>query len=174
MDFFTVPTATFRIRCVSIVLRHDRREIVHFNVTEHPTARWTARQTVEAFAFDTAPRYLQRDRDAIYRETVQRRIRSLAIDQAPTAPRSPWQNPFDERVIGSIRRERVDHLIVLNERHLRRILRQYFADYHTCRTHLSLSKDSPKPRTVQPPDLGKVVAFLFLGGLHHHYGRKAA
>lgn len=174
MDFFTVPTATFRILYVFIVLRHDRREIVHFNVTEHPTARWTAQQIVEAFPIDTAPRYLLRDRDRIYGDTVQQRIESLAINEVLTAPRSPWQNPFVERVIGSIRRDCLDHVIVLNERHLRRILREYSGYYHTCRTHLSLSKDSPNPRIVQPPDLGKVIAFPFVCGLHHRYGRLAA
>ena len=174
MDFFTVPTATFRVLYVFIVLRHDRREIVHFNVTEHPTARWTAQQIVEAFPFDTTPRYLVRDRDRIYGDAVQRRIKSLAIEDVLTAPRSPWQNPFVERMIGSIRRDCLDHVIVLNERHLCRILREYFGYYHTCRTHLSLSKDSPQPRTVELPDLGKVTAFPFVGGLHHRYGRLAA
>jgi transposase InsO family protein len=174
IDFFTVPTATFRVLYVFVVLRHDRREIVHFNVTEHPTARWTAQQIVEAFPIDTAPRYLLRDRDAIYGKTVQQRIKSLAIEDVLTAPRSPWQNPFVERVIGSIRRDCLDHIIVLNERHLRRVLREYFSYYHGCRTHLSLNKDSPKPRTVQPPALGDVVAFPLVGGLHHRYGRSAA
>ena len=167
MDFFTVPTATFRILYVFIVLRHDRREIVHFNVTEHPTARWTAQQIVEAFPFDTVPRYLLRDRDAIYGKTVQRRIKRLAKEDVLTAPRSPWQSPFFERIIGSIRRERLDHVIVLNEQDLRRILRQYFAYYHTCRTHLWLSNDSPRPHTIQPPALGNVIALPCVGGLHH-------
>ncbi len=126
MDFFTVPTATFRTLYVFLVLRHDRREIVHFNVTEYPTARWTAQQIVEAFPFDTPPRYLVRDRDRIYGDAVQRRIKSLAIEGVLTAPRSPWQNSFVERMIGSIRRDCLDHVIVLNERHLRRILREYF------------------------------------------------
>ncbi|NCF20987.1 MAG: transposase [Haliea sp.] len=109
---------------VFIVLNHDRRRIVHFNVTEHPTAQWTAQQLVEAFPFDSAPCYLLRDRDAIYGEKVQRRTRSLSIEEIITAPRSPWQNPFVERVIGSVRRDCLDHIIVLNERHLRRILRE--------------------------------------------------
>jgi transposase InsO family protein len=174
MDFFTVPTATFRVLYVFIVLRRDRREIVHFNVTAHPTARWTAHQIVEAFPFDTAPRYLLRDRDAIYGEIVQRRIKSLAIEDMISAPRSLWQNPFVERVIGSIRRECLDHVIVLNSKHLRRILREYIGYYYDCRTHLSFDKDSPKPRIVQPSELGKVVAFPFVGGLHHRYERFAA
>ena len=172
MDFLIVPTATFRVLYVFIVLRHDRRQIVHFNVTAHPTAQWTAQQIVEAFPF-TAPGYLVRDRDRIYGDTVRRSIKSLGIEEVLSAPRSPWQNPFVERVIGSIRRDCLDHVIVLNERHLRRILREYLGYYHTCRTHLSLGKDSPKPRTIQPPDLGKIVAFPCVGGLHHRYVRLA-
>jgi len=174
IDFFTIPTATFRILYVFIVLSHDRRHIVHFNVTAHPTAQWTAQQLFEALPFDSAPRYLLRDRDAIYGDMVQRRIKSLGIEEVVTAPRSPWQNPFCERVIGSIRRDCLDHVIVLNERHLRRILRQYFSYYHTCRTHSSLNKDPPETRTVEPPEMGKVVAFPRVGGLHHRYQRIAA
>lgn len=174
MDFFTVSTAGFRVLYVFIVLSHDRRQVTHFNVTEHPTAQWTAQQLVEAFPFDSAPRYLLRDRDAIYREKVQRRIRSLGIEEVVTAPRSPWQNPFMERIIGSIRRDCLDHIIVLNKRHLRRTLRDYFNYYHTCRTHLSLNKDPPETRTVEPPELGNIVALPRVGGLHHRYGRIAA
>ena len=174
IDFFTVPTATFRVLYVFIVLSHTRREIVHFNVTEHPTARWTAQQLLEAFPFDSSPRYLLRDRDAIYGELVQRRIESLGIEEVVIAPKSPWQNPYAERIIGSIRRDCLDHLIVLNERHLRRILRDYFSYYHTCRTHLSLNKDPPETRAVEPPELGKIVAFSHVGGLHHRYSRIAA
>ncbi|MGB5253414.1 MAG: hypothetical protein WBN68_11895, partial [Sedimenticolaceae bacterium] len=129
MDFFTVPTATFRVLYVFILRRHDRRQIVHFNVTSNPTAQWTARQIVEAFPFDTAPRYLLRDRDRIYGDTVRRRIKSLGIEEVTTARRSPWQNPFAERVIDSIRRDYLDHVIVLNERHLRPILREYCSYY---------------------------------------------
>jgi transposase InsO family protein len=174
IDFFTVPTATFRVLYVFIVLSHDRRHIVHFNVTAHPTAQWTAQQLVEAFPFDSAPRYLLRDRDAIYGEKVRRRIKSLGIKEVVTAPRSPWQNPFVERIIGSVRRECLDHVIVLNERHLRRILGEYFGYYHTCRTHISLNKDPPETRTVEPPAMGNVVAFPQVGGLHHRYRRIAA
>ena len=174
IDFFTVPSATFRILYVFIVLSHDHRHIVHFNVTAHPTARWTAQQMVEAFPFDSAPRYLLRDRDAIYGEKVRRRIKSLGIEEVVTTPRSPWQNPFCERVIGSIRRDCLNHVIVLNERHLRRILREYFSYYHTCRTHLSLNKDPPETRLVEPPEMGDIVAFPHVGGLHHRYGRIAA
>jgi putative transposase len=159
---------------VFIVLCHDRRHIVHFNVTAHPTARWTAQQLVEAFPFDSAPRYLLRDRDAIYGEKVRRRIKSLCIEEVVTAPHSPWQNPFVERIIGSIRRDCLNHIIVLNERHLRRILREYFSYYHSCRTHISLNKDPPETRTVETPEMGNVVAFPHVGGRHHRYGRIAA
>ena len=157
-----------------IVLSHDRRQVVHFNVTEHPTAQWTAQQLVEAFPFDSAPHYLLRDRDAIYGEKVQRRMRSLGIKEVVTAPRSPWQNLYAERIIGSIRRDCLDHVIVLNERHLRRILREYFSYYHTCRTHLSLNKDPPETRPAEPPEMGTIVAFSRIGGLHHRYGRISA
>lgn len=174
IDFFTVPTATFRILYVFVVLSHDRRHVVHFNVTAHPTAQWTAQQLLEAFPFETTPRYLLRDRDAIYGDMVQRRIKSLGIEEVVTAPRSPWQNPFCERVIGSIRRDCLDHVIILNERHLRRILREYISYYHNCRTHLSLNKDSPNTRPVEPSAMGDIVAFPHVGGLHHRYGRIAA
>ena len=174
IDFFTLPTATFRILYVFIVLSHDRRQVVHFNATEHPTAQWTAQQLVEAFPFDSAPRYLLRDRDAICAEKVQRRIRSLGIDEVITAARSPWQNPYVERIIGSIRRDCLDHVIVLNERHLRRILREYFTYYHTSRTHLSLNKDPPESRAVESVVSGNIVALPRVGGLHHRYTRIAA
>jgi transposase InsO family protein len=174
IDFFTVPTATFRILYGFIVLSHDRRQIVHFNVTEHPTAQWTAQQIVEAFPFDSAPGYLLRDRDCTYGDAVRRRIKSLGIEDVPTAPRSPWQNAFVERVIGSIRRDCLDHVIVFNEQHLRRILREYFSYYHTCRTHLSLNKDPPQPRAVESAKFGSIVALPRVGGLHHRYMRVAA
>ena len=130
---------------------------MHFNVTEHPTAQWTAQQIMEAFPFDTAPRYLLRDRDSIYGETVRRRIKSLGIEEVVTAPGSPWQNPYVERVIGSIRRDCLDHIIVIYERQLRCILRGYFKYYHTSRTHLSLNKDPPEHRPIEWPDAGKIV-----------------
>lgn len=174
MDFFTLPTAKFRILYVLVVLSHDRRKVVHFNVTDHPTAQWTAQQLVEAFPFDSASRYLLRDRDAIYGEAVQRRIKSLGIEEVITAPRSPWQNPDVERIIGSIRRECLDHVIVLNEEHLRRILRDYFYYCHTCRTHLSLNKDPPNPRVVETAELGNIIALPRVGGLHHLYTWVAA
>ena len=174
MDFFTVPTAKFRVLYVFIVLSHDRRQVVHINATEHPTAQWTAQQLVEAFLFNTAPPYLLRDRDAIYGKRVRRRIESLGIEEVVSAPRSPWQNPYVERIIGSIRRECLDHVIVLNERHLRRILREYLSYYHTCRTHLSLNKDPPESRAIEPADMGNIVRFPHVGGLHHRYSRMAA
>jgi putative transposase len=173
IDFFTVPVATFRILYVLLVLSHNRRHIVHFNVTEHPTSQWTAQQIVEAFPFDTAPRSLLRDRDQIYGVDFQRRVRSLNIDEVITAPRAPWQSPYVERVIGSIRRDCLDHIIVLNVLHLKRI-RDYRAYYHTCRTHLSLNKDPPDPRPVESPELGDVLETPRVGGLHHRYTRVAA
>jgi transposase InsO family protein len=155
------------------LLIHDRRQVAHFNVTEHPTAQWTSQQLIEAFSFDSAPRYLLRDRDAIYGEAVRRRIKSLSIEEVVTASHSPWQNPFCERVIGSIRRECLDHVIVMNERHLRRILREYVDYYHTCRSHWSLNKDSPETRIVESLELGTIIAFSRVGGLHHRYARIA-
>ena len=173
-DFFTVPTVTFRVLFVFIILAHERRRIVHFNVTEHPTAQWTAQQIVEAFPWDTAPRYLLRDRDAIYGAAFQQRVKNLGIEQVKIAPRSPWQNPYCERVIGSIRRDALDHVIVLHEGHLRRVLRSYMDYYHHWRTHRSLEMDAPEPRKVQPPELGPVRKLPEVGGLHHHYERRAA
>jgi putative transposase len=174
VDFFTVPTATLRVLFVFLVLSHDRRRIVHFNVTAQPTAAWTAQQLREAWPWDTAPRFLVRDRDAIYGLAFQRVAQGMDIDDVLTAPRAPWQNPFVERVIGSLRRECLDHVIVWNERSLRRHLQQYLAYYHEWRTHLSLDKDAPVPRAGQPPTDGTIVQVPHLGGLHHHYERRAA
>lgn len=174
IDFFTVPTASFKVLFVLVVLSQERRRVVHFKVTEHPTASWTARQIIEAFPWDQAPRYLLRDRDSIYGACLQRRLKSLGIEQVITAPRSPWQNPYVERLIGSIRRDCLDHVIVFNDRHLKRILTGYFGYYHRWRTHLSLAMDSPESRPVQPSELGRVVEFPEVGGLHHHYERLAA
>ena len=173
VDFFTVPTATFRILFAFIVLRHDRRRIVHFNVTAHPTAEWAAQQIVEAFPNDEAPRYLIRDRDEIYGNAFQRRVKHMGIEEVPIAPRSPWQNPYCERLIGSIRRECLDHVIVLNEAHVRRILASYFAYYHESRAHLSLERNASVPRRVEHPSEGKVIAIPQVGGLHHRYRRAA-
>ncbi len=174
VDFFVVPTATFRVLYVFVVLLHHRRKVVHFNVTDSPTAAWTAQQIVEAFPDDSAPRYLLRDRDGIYGGEFRRRVKGMGSAEVLTAPRSPWQNPFAERVIATFRRELLNHVIVLNEGHLRRRLRSYVRYYHGLRTHLALEKDAPKPRAVEPPAHGRIVALPLLGGLHHRYVRSAA
>ena len=173
-DFFTVPTVQCRVLFVFILLAHERRRIVHFNITEHPTAQWTAQQIVDAFPWDTAPRYLLRDRDSIYGATFQSRVENMGIEEVKIAPQSPWQNPYCERLIGSIRRDALDHVIVLNEKHLRRVLLSYVAYYRTWRTHLALEMDAPESRAVQPPELGPVRKRPEVGGLHHHYERIAA
>lgn len=172
-DFFTVPTVTFRVLYVFIVLRHDRRQVVHFNVTTNPSAQWTTQQMVNAFPYEEAPRVLLRDRDSIYGDYFKHRMKSMQIDEVPTAPRSPWQNPYAERIIGSIRRECLDHVIVLNKVHLTRILGLYFKYYHEVRPHLSLNRNSPTPREVEPPCQGQVVSKPQVGGLHHRYSRAA-
>ena len=172
-DFFTMPTVTFRVLYVFLVLRHERRRVVHFNVTRNPTARWTAQQVIEAFPDDESPRFLLRDRDSIYGDHFRKRVEHMGIQQVLIAPRAPWQNPYAERVIGSIRRECLDHMIVLNEDHLRRILIAYFEYYHESRAHLSLDRNSPIPRSVEPPTEGKVVSIPQVGGLHHRYCRAA-
>jgi transposase InsO family protein len=174
IDFFTVPTATFRILYVFFVLNHERRRVLHFNITKFTSAAWTAQQIVEAFPEDSAPRYILRDRDGILGEQFRRRVEGIGIEEVLIAPRSPWQNPYAERLIGSARRECIDYVIVLGERHLHRILKSYFAYYHKSRTHLSLGKDAPVPRAVQPPSLGRIVELPEVGGLHHHYERRAA
>ena len=174
IDFFTVPTFSGRVLFVLVVLMHHRRRIVHVNVTEHPTAAWTAQQMIEAFPDDTAPRWLLRDRDAIYGGAFRRRVAGMGIGEVVSRPSSPWQNPYAERLIGSIRRECLDHVIVLGERHLRRTLTAYLTYYHRSRTHLSLEKDAPTPRPVQAITEGDVVAFSEVGGLHHRYERRAA
>jgi len=174
VDFFTVPTAAFRVLYVFLVLSHERRRVVHFNVTDSPTAQWTGRQLVQAFPWDTAPRFLLRDRDAIYGPEFLRSVSSLQIEDVRTSPRSPWQNPFVERLIGSIRRECLDHVVIVNENHLRRVLREYLSYYSEARTHLALGKDCPEARAIEPPEAGRVVALPRVGGLHHRYTRRAA
>jgi len=174
IDFFTVPTIRFGVLYIFLALAHDRRRVVHFNVTANPTAEWTARQITEAFPEDSAPRYMIRDRDGVFGDVFRGRVKAMGIEEVVIAPRSPWQSPYVERLIGSIRRELLDHVIVLDEQHLRRVLREYLDYYHGARTHLSLGKDAPTPRTVQPPEMGKVVSFPVLGGLHHRYERRAA
>ena len=158
VDFFTVPTATFRVLFVFLVLSNQRRRIIHFNVTDSPSAIWIGQQIVEAFPWDTAPKHMIRDRDKKYGDEFIRRIESLGIKQVLISTQSPWQNPYVERVIGSIRRECLDHVIVFSERHLRKVLRDYFAYYHGSRTHLGLAKDCPSPRPVERPDLGLIHA----------------
>jgi putative transposase len=174
IDFFIVPTAQLRVLFVLVVLAHHRRRVLHFNVTAHPTAAWTAQQIVDTFPDDTAPAYLLRDRDAIYGDSFRQGVRGMQIREVLTAPRSPRQNPFAERLIGSIRGECLNHVLVLSERHLRNILTGYFKYYHRTRTHLSLTKDAPDERPVEPPQLGNVVPIREVGGLHHRYVRRAA
>jgi len=175
LDFFTVPTARLRVLFVLVVLAHHRRRVVHFNVTEHPTAHWTAQQIVDAFPDDSAPAYLLRDRDQVYGEQFRHRVKGMRIEEVLTAPHSPWQNPFVERLIGSVRRECLDHIVVLSERHLCRILRRYFAYYHRSRTHLSLDKNTPDTRPIARPAFGHIIIQIpEVGGLHHRYERRAA
>ena len=174
IDMFVVTTATFRLLYALIVLGHDRRRIIHFAVTQNPTQVWLARQMTEAFPWDTAPRYLLRDRDASYGSVFRDRVRVMGVEEVVTAPRSPWQNPYVERLIGSIRRECLDHIVIFNEHHLRDVLSKYFEYHHKARTHLSLNKDCPQPRHIQPPSAGKIIALPQVGGLHHRYERRAA
>jgi putative transposase len=174
VDFFTVPTIRFQILYVFLVLAHDRRRILHFGVTAHPTAEWTAHQLREAFPWDSAPRYLLRDRDRIFGHDFIQQVKAMGIKQVLSAPRSPWQRAYVERVIGSIRRECLDHVIVFSEGSLRRTLTAYFSYYHQWRTHLSLDKDAPQSRGKQQTSDGPVVEIREVGGLHHHYERRAA
>ena len=169
MDLFVVPTLGFDLLYAFIIVRLDRRDLVRINVTTNPTAEWIAGQLTEAFPWDEAPRYLIRDRDRIYGSIVTRRLRAMGIRDKPTAPASPWQNGFAERLIGSIRRECVDHFVVLGEAHLRRILRSYARYYNDIRTHRSLDKDAPLSRPVQRT--GIISSRPILGGFHHHYVR---
>ncbi len=169
MDLFVVPTIGFDLLYAFVVVRLDRRDLVWINVTTNPTAEWIARQLSEAIPWDEAPRYLIRDRDRIYGTIVMRRIRAMGIRDRPTAPASPWQNGFAERLIGSIRRECVDHFVVLGEAHLRRILQTYARYYNNIRTHRSLDKDEPVSRSVQRT--GIISSRPILGGLHHQYVR---
>jgi putative transposase len=174
IDFFTVPTLRFQVLYVFLVLAHDRRRIVHFNVTAHPTAEWTAQQLREAFPFEQVPKYLLRDRDRIFGVDFTKQVEDLSIEEVLSAPRSPWQRAYIERVIGSIRRECLDHVIVFNEGSLYRHVQSFMDYYHESRTHLSLEKDTPRRRPVQPPESGRVIALPQVGGLHHRYERRAA
>jgi transposase InsO family protein len=169
MDLFVVPTIGFDLLYALVIVRLDRRDLVWINVTTHPTAEWVARQITEAFPWDGAPGYMIRDRDRIYGAVVTRRLRAMGIRDKPIAPASPWQNGFVERLIGSIRRECVDHIIVLGEVHLRQILKSYARYYNETRTHLALGKDAPVFRPVQRT--GVISSCAILGGLHHRYAR---
>jgi putative transposase len=174
LDFFVVPTASHRMLFVLVILAHERRRVVHFNVTAHPTAEWTAQQVVEAFPWDEVPRYLLRDRDRIYATAFRQRVRNMDIEEVIITARSPWQNPYVEQLIGSIRRECLDDIIVLSERHLKRVLTSYIDYYHRWRTHRALDMDPPMPRSVHLPERGPVREVPEVGSLHHHYERRAA
>ena len=169
MDLFVVPTIGFDLLYAFIIVRLDRRELVWISVTTHPTAEWVVRQIVQAFPWDEAPRYLIRDRDRIYGTVVTRRLRAMGIRDKPIAPASPWQNGFAERLIGSIRRECLDHIIVFGEAHLRRTLKSYAEYYNSVRTHRSLHKDAPISRPIH--QTGVIRSQPILGRLHHHYVR---
>ncbi|MCP3462919.1 integrase core domain-containing protein [Bradyrhizobium sp. CCGUVB23] len=169
MDLFVVPTVSFRLLSGLLIIGHGRRHILWFGVTAHPTAEWLANQLTEACGWEQIPRYLIRDRDRAYGEIIVRRVRSIGIRDRPTSFRSPWQNAYAERLIGSIRRECIDHVVVFGERHLRHVLLSYKDYYNATRTHLSLNKDAPVPRGVERA--GNIVCRPVLGGLHHQYGR---
>jgi transposase InsO family protein len=168
-DFLIVPTVGFRLLYVLVILRHQRRRLISLSVTANPTAEWIARQITDAFPWDEAPGYLIRDRDASYGHAVTKRLAAMRIRDHPTAPRSPWQNGHAERLVGSIRRECLDQVVVLGEAHLRRILKAYAAYYNGVRTHLALAKDTPARRSIQW--FGQIAARPVLGGLHHQYCR---
>ena len=172
-DFCVVPTATCRLLFVHVILAHERRRVVHVAVTDHPTAAWTAQQLREAFPWDRAPRYLIRDRDHAFDGWTET-AKTMGIDELLTAPRSPWQNAYAERFIGSARRECLDHVIVFSAPGLQRLMKLYCAYYEQSRTHLSLNKDAPIPRPIAAPGDGRVVAIPQVGGLHHRYERQAA
>ena len=174
VDFFTVPTIRLHVLYVFLILAHDRRRILHVGVTAHPTAEWTAQQLREAFPWDTAPRYLLRDRDRIFGHRFVDQVNAMGISEVLSTPGSPWQRAYIERVIGTIRRECLDHVIVCSERGLRHHLRRFVDYYHQSRTHLGLHKDAPEPRPIHGPDVGRIVAFPEVGGLHHRYERRAA
>lgn len=173
-DFFTVPTATFRVLFVLVLLSHDRRQILHTNVTESPTAEWTARQVFEAVGIDDAPKFLVRDRDRKFSQFFSRQVEAIGLSEVLTAPASPWQNAYAERVIGTIRRECLDHTIILGEQHLRRTVKRFADYYNGVRTHLSLEKDAPNGRPIQSQNRGTIRSRRHCGGLHHEYYRQAA
>src|SRR5882757_10039426 len=164
-----VPTISFRLLYGLLIVGHGRRQILWFGVTAHPTAEWIANQITEACGWEQAPRYLIRDRDGAYGEVFIRRLRSMGIRDRPTSPRAPWENGYAERLIGSIRRECLDHVVVFSERHLRHLLLSYMKYYNGARTHLSLEKDAPVSRAVDRA--GHILCRPILGGLHHQYVR---
>ena len=172
IDFLVVPTVRFNILYVMVFLSIERRRILHFNVSAHPTATWAGQQVAEAFPWDSVPRFLLRDRDGIYGERFRSQVAAMGVKEVLTAPRSPWQNPYSERLNGSIRRECLDHIIVFNQGHLRRVLSSYVVYDNRSRTHLSLKMDTPERREVQ--SIGKVISIPEVGGLHHRYEREAA
>jgi transposase InsO family protein len=174
VDFFTVPTIRFQVLYVFLVLAHDRRRILHLAVTAHPTAEWTAQQLREAFPWDTTPRFLLRDDDRIFGADFTKQVKELGVKEVLGAPGVPQQRAYIERVIGTIRRECLDHLIVFNEATLCRHLNLFLTYYHETPTHLSLEKDAPASRLVQSPEMGRVTAVPQIGGLHHRYERRAA
>jgi transposase InsO family protein len=169
MDLFVVPTISFRLLYGLLILWHGRRQILCLGVTAHPSAEWVARQLAEACGWDGTPEYIVRDRDAVYGDIFTRRLRAMGIRDRPIAPRSPWQNGHAERLIGALRRECLDHVVVFDERHLRQLLLLYKDYYNRARTHLSLNKDAPVPRAIEA--VGRIHASPILGGLHHHYVR---
>jgi transposase InsO family protein len=168
-----VPTVTFDIVYVFFVLSLERRRVLHVNVTAHPYAAWAAQQIVEAIGVEIAPARVIRDRDAIFGTEFNVRVDNLGVRQIRISPRSPWQNGYAERWVGTLRRELLDHLVVLGERHLLRLVRRYVAYYNQDRPHMSLDRDAPVARADQPPSAGKVVALPRVGGLHHRYSRAA-
>jgi putative transposase len=174
IDFAVVSTVRFGVLYVFVVLGLERRRLLHVNASAHPTAAWTAQQMIEALPHETGLRYLIRDRDSIYGAEFQRRVAGMGLVEVPIAPRSPWQNGYAERFVGSLRRECLDHVIALNERHVCRIVTSYARYYNRARTHLALAKDAPEPRGIQARATGRIVAFPDVGGLHHRYERVAA
>lgn len=173
IDFLTVPTVGFAVLYCFIVLDHARRRIIHFNVTYHPNAEWTALQLRQAFPWDTAPRFLLRDNDKVYGNAVVETLKAMGIEEARISPYCPWQNPFVERVVGSIRRDCLDHMIVFGEDHLYDLMAEYVAYYNEVRCHESLDGNAPIPREKET-GTRRIQATPFLGGLHHRYGRVAA
>ena len=172
-DLFVLPTVTFRLLFVLMILAHDRRRIVHVAITDHPTAAWTAQQLRNAFPENETPRYLLHDRDSVFAH-VATTLDGMNIQDVRTAPRSPWQSAYVERVIGSIRRECLDHVIVMNAAGLHRMITNYVAYYMRSRTHLALGKHTPITRPVTSLSASRIVAIPEVGGLHHRYDRIAA